>query len=553
METTLYTNTTAVRCKVYKMVCVDRKCIVKWNGLAENIYRISEQTCIVEEICWDFVDMVTSMKCNFSAFSMHLKASYERHHSFKPFMSAKTFQKTFFSWASHQNVDFRKCCTWCGPSPNVLACDGTKIGILQQNCNIKPLEKSDSSDRIETQFRRFDRCFLANPSRIPGISSYQQKEREQAVRECRKHLKIQTTRGSTIHPAETPLDAQALDVKLLQLLPTPCKPLWLKYRSQQLNLQQLTVTQKVFHLLSFDAPLRSFMSPLLVPVISQLLEITTNQDTNNLIRIIDECQRYNPSLANFISAFTTDGILDEDAASLLRYIHSKVNEIHDQDVEPVPPIPQIHSYNPPELGRAYYFTPSGSQVRSTRLFTIDGPTISSHDDVPTTSSCTKNYGKISKKGASFLFLWFCPQHGHCYGCHIVDGCEGRKDPACSLVTHLPKAPDVIFYDFACSLEEYCLNRESGYFKNTRFYHDIFHGFSHNCSKVYSSKGIKGLESVNTSICEQFNSFLQCIKGSAKHMSQEHFMFYVQFMIDIWNRKKKLSFSKKLKIALSGAQ
>jgi len=30
-------------------------------------------------------------------------------------------------------------------------------------------------------------------------------------------------------------------------------------------------------------------------------------------------------------------------------------------------------------------------------------------------------------------------------------------------------PKVIFYDFACSLEEYCLNRESGYFKNVKFF------------------------------------------------------------------------------------
>ena len=129
-----------------------------------------------------------------------------------------------------------------------------------------------------------------------------------------------------------------------------------------------------------------------------------------------------------------------------------------------------------------------------------------HNDVPSTSTCSKKYPVVTKKGNTFLFLWFCPMHGHCYRCHIVHGSEGRKDLANSLCTHIPEAPEVVFYDFACSLEEYCMDREAGFFKNTRFHHDLFHEFSHNCSSVYSSKGLTNLQSVNTSICEQFNSY-----------------------------------------------
>ena len=136
-----------------------------------------------------------------------------------------------------------------------------------------------------------------------------------------------------------------------------------------------------------------------------------------------------------------------------------------------------------------------------------------------------------------MFLWFCPQHGNRYGFHIIDGSEGRKDPANSLISYLKVAPQVIFYDFACSLEEYCFNWESGYFGNAKFYHDIFHGFSHSCSPAYKNKFISGVRGVNTSICEQFSSYLQCIKASAKHMSQVNFMFFVQYMTHIWNKSK----------------
>ena len=104
------------------------------------------------------------------------------------------------------------------------------------------------------------------------------------------------------------------------------------------------------------------------------------------------------------------------------------------------------------------------------------------------------------------------------------------------------------YDFACSLGEYCFNRESRCFDNTKFYHDIFHGFSHSCSPAYDSKFLSSVGGKNTSICEQFNSYLQCIKASAKYMSQVNFMFFAQYIIHIWDKSKKKSFKKKLLFA-----
>jgi len=36
------------------------------------------------------------------------------------------------------------------------------------------------------------------------------------------------------------------------------------------------------------------------------------------------------------------------------------------------------------------------------------------------------------------------------------------------------------------------------------------------------------------------------------MTQEHFMFYVQYLINIWNERKKKMFDAKLQIALDGS-
>ena len=185
------------------------------------------------------------------------------------------------------------------------------------------------------------------------------------------------------------------------------------------------------------------------------------------------------------------------------------------------------TYNPAKFGKAYYFTEHGCQVRKVRGFSIDRD---SEKDVHFNNTfrnlCFKKFPQVSKKDISYLFLWFCPQHGHCYGSHVIPGAEGRKDPAASLYTHTVKAPDVIMYDFCCGLSKYVHNRESGFFKNARFFHNMFHSYTHKCKPAFRCNKLIGFDGVNSSIWEQFNSFLQNNKTSAKLMSQTHFAFYI---------------------------
>jgi hypothetical protein len=50
---------------------------------------------------------------------------------------------------------------------------------------------------------------------------------------------------------------------------------------------------------------------------------------------------------------------------------------------------------------------------------------------------------------------------------------------------MPKAPEVVVYDFACQLHEYCLNREPEYYKHTLFVIDKLHQWNHSdCSLAY---------------------------------------------------------------------
>ena len=112
-------------------------------------------------------------------------------------------------------------------------------------------------------------------------------------------------------------------------------------------------------------------------------------------------------------------------------------------------------------------------------------------------------------------------------------------------------PEDIYYDFACQLSEYCLNREPELFKNTRFWHDLFHFIGHVCGINFKSGRVLGLEGVNTEICEQVNSFLQCIKYTGSHLSQEHFTFFVQFFLYLMNKEKTKTFHQQAALIVAG--
>ena len=234
----------------------------------------------------------------------------------------------------------------------------------------------------------------------------------------------------------------------------------------------------------------------------------------------------------------------------LEYLNDRVIGMHQNKIAPAPAQPQLNSYNPAKYGIAYYFNRDGKKLREKRLFTVDEKGSSQNFDGRPAKVCNKYFPQVSKRGSTYLFLRSCLLNGHCYGFHMIRRSEGWKDASATLYCYLKKPPKVVFYDFACSLSEYTQNWESGYFSQTRFFHDIFAGYSYKFSTAFRCQRLEGFCGFNTSICEQFNAFPQCIKASARLMTQEHFVFYVQFFISVWNKRRRDSFKRRFHIALA---
>ena len=177
-------------------------------------------------------------------------------------------------------------------------------------------------------------------------------------------------------------------------------------------------------------------------------------------------------------------------------------KVHQDDHIFPPPSPIPGSYNPPS-GIAYYFSLTGEQLHSIPNFQVNKTsTKKNFDDNPLIDGqCNKKYPSVSYGGYGYMFICFCPIHGHTYGFHLIDGVEGKKDPFASLFKYKEQMPDHIFCDFACSLSEYCLNRAPSLFSNTCFWHDLFPSVGHLCGDNFKSMYVNGLEGLNTEICE----------------------------------------------------
>ncbi|WAR02073.1 hypothetical protein MAR_008631, partial [Mya arenaria] len=526
---TVYTQFAPVQCDVYKRVCYnpidDSRCELAWNeGQSESIHVFSSKTAAGDEIGWEFTSSVMKTGCTFSAYCQMKDELYRTRDPKAKFMDATVFLKWWFSWAANMNIDFRQPCDICRYEPNRLCCDGTRVGVGFRHSNFTEISKPDSSLQTQqTLHRRMDRCYLKNK---PGV----EKRQMIAYREALDN--IARTTVAEFEPLDIPENNDRINL-LMQALPEEAHQSFQRFTRGMSEFERVAYAS-VLKMLATTASVTSILSPEYALFLQEFL---TNENLSDFEfnRQMYEMRSFAPEIRDLIaeSMLNNNNILPDDIKLFL--VHLTNESLNLPVYAPEDATFQFGTYNPEKLGRAYYFNEHGVKLRNVRKFQIDedraGRNNDHDDEAMDFERCRKIYSKIqqSAPGTSNLFLWFCPDHGHCYGFHMTVA-EGRKDPSASLYSHLAKPPQAVFYDFACNLQEYCLNRESGYYKNVRFFHDIFHGYSHKCSTSFRSSRLQGFESVNSEICEQFNSFIQILKKSARQMTQSHFCFYLQFFI-----------------------
>ena len=500
--------------QIYDRDCLAERleCRIIYSGHVDSIHLHSSVTAVGDEIGHDFIKHVTESSVSITSFVDIISSKYTPP---AEFMSRQTFTDYVFSWLASFRYDFRQVCDICGTNPKILACDGTKLGMFFKNSFVIPIESPTCDMVPESKHTRTERQFFSYS--LKDSKSFKQ-EKRLAMTDLEHFIALRLCNPTTGDNRSE----SSRKTHLLNHTPKDCALLIEMFIESRYPQELMEALCPILKVLSTSSPLTSIINyrfldhlHLIIKNSGNIMESNLAAELPELCKILQLGERFSEMVS--IRPFVL-------------YLISQIRKIHEEDILPSSPS-VVQRYNPETQGRAYYFTEHGGRVRNLPNYKATAEDSS--------STCRKAFQDVTKGGLTFLFLWFDPLHGHCYGCHIITQSEGRKDPFASALLYMDSAPSEVFYDFSCQLEEYCLNREPGFWRNTRFFHDIFHGYSHKCANVYNSKRIPALDlGINSEICEQFNSYIQKIKYSARSMNQSHFMFFMQFFIHHWNVKKK---------------
>ena len=540
-------------CTVGEYLCQAGTCSATYDGKEDHIFFLTKSLGIGEEVLFSFLDLLKAPggRMSFSKFCNHMSSTYWDYSlSSAPFMSNKTFIDCFFSWVCNWELDFRKeIDPWCQYSPSVLACDGTHIGVSIKHLNLEePITKPELEEVVPCAHRKMNRCLLPYPQK-GEMTTDKFNFVCSSVRRARDYLKglcHSTLKGESVFWSPEEHAAELLNLKqyiadhmqgregLADLLTTFIE------RSADHHFIQCAGT-----VLDLLLKMETAVSTILPIRFHQHIRSCCDAVEANSAEsgdLLTEMKTYAVEVSDFLTASQQHGKTDV-AVKFTRELVDFVQQVHQEDRPTAAPSPQPGTYNPPS-GVAYHLNEKGEKVRNLPTYKLD-------DHGKDKTACKKHFPQVSFGGFGYMFIFFCPTHGHCYGFHLIKGGEGRKDPFSAITKYMEEPPKDLFYDFACQLEEYCLNREPDFWKGVRFWHDLFHGVNHFCNPLHKSSRIQALGGTNSEICEQFNSFLNSIKYTGSHLSQPNFMLLTQFMMYHWNREKTSRYSQVSRMAAEG--
>ena len=402
---TLYTHLGAVKCQYSNLKCASGNCEIPYAEAAaeQGIYFSTTVTCAGDEIGWDFITDVLKKRTCFSAFCAEMSIKYQTNNPMAaPFMSTKTFISYFFGWLSNMNIDFRKEIDLeCGYQPQILACDGIHIGVSIKHMKLEnPITKNDVPTQLSPKHQLLQRTMIAQNETRAHLQYFCNKflgklkprdvlsQQEEVCR--REFLTAINTRADICNFVTMFLDKQVPNEMLMEMA-------------------------KLLHMFSGDACMSSVFPFEGNPYITTAC---TAISTNNLQpHIMDKLQEYNKEVVCLLHPSQIHECVDAITCFMLCII-SEIDKIHHDNRSAEQAQPIHGSYYPPG-GIAYYFLPSGEQLCKMSDFTVNGTSSQpNYDDNPLVDPMCEKFSGVSYGGYGYMFIWFCPKHGHTYGFHL---------------------------------------------------------------------------------------------------------------------------------------
>ena len=446
-------------------------------------------------------------------------------------MSVTLFCQVAFAWMASQRIDFRKSRDpYCGDCPTALVCDGTHQGPCHRLCEIAAVpdicKATDDSIR-KLSHQKFTRTLLVGYAGSNTITRKYFKALMNLISERNNGTTFELDNGKF----KDLTDALCLPVRaLLKLL----------VDDQFENVELTKAVTRLFTLLSSEAALVAIFPFHQLDKLEDIISTIADHGSMSTKEFLVLTDISGIELKETFLAARNSNHLPLLCQAVIAMI-GQVRNVHGLDEE-LTMEEQPNSYEP-NIGTAYYFTASGNVLRKLPSYEANSKNQTGTDG----EKCGKKFPKVTKGGYSQVFVWMCGQHGYSYGFHIIPNHEGPKDAFSSMLKYKKDPPKAIIYDFACALSAYCLSREPHFYRQTQFFHDIFHQYNHKCGTAFRLSRFPNVQ-VNSEIAEQFNSYIKRFKYTATHLSVDKYSFLMQYAIHKWNVRITKKLSARVKLA-----
>ncbi|XP_053402535.1 uncharacterized protein LOC123544018 isoform X2 [Mercenaria mercenaria] len=407
--------------------------------------------------------------------------------------SYQKFRHAWHTFLSLLDIDYNEgfSCPDCGDDgPDTVICDGTSLSFQRRMWNWG--DDSEESEKKLSSASFSDRIFL-----------------EDAVtRNLLKRFTADSVRGVKLKPLH-----ELEKHKLLASLKQKSKPLFNIINEIDGDPALLPIYRKFLFSLASPSPVCSFIRP------SESVESLIKAIVSG-INIREEplmWKSIHSSIPVVFEVFENQGFTD-DMKLLLRELWN------------IAVLPFISAQEDVEKTTVTYhpddelsFFPSLLKYRNRGHFEKDVSRVKRNEQ------CSKKYAGHPSLLPG-VFTLFCP-HGICYGFQVMASNESPNVPFTILRTRFKQAPRRVIYDNACKLQEYCLNRDPLFFKDTEFYVDRLHWDNHtSCSYGYNLSLYPELENLNSQCNEQANAGLKRIKDQLSYMTASNFMTHCAFYL-----------------------
>ncbi|XP_038077318.1 uncharacterized protein LOC119745165 [Patiria miniata] len=515
-EYPVFTLQSIHRASVFFRKCSNEMCDseLQYDGLSDCLFNMTTYLIdhsVLRQYMYQFLYGRSPM---FGFYSVWVQMQNDAGHS--SFASQLHYNKFVWAWYGFLrllDIDYHEqfICReqTCGAQPDIIICDATHLSLRKDlslwkdNVPKATKEAKQSSSSVyrksiflvDTQTRKLLKKFARSSEAHP----FPPNDFLMLIDGCKEHqgslLPFLNELGSTGH-ATAP--------------PATYKPL----------LQALSATSPVCGLLHPEAELLELLEKM-------AHGFSPRKDLNAMAILTNKC----PIIADLIaSEQVLPEVLFPVLCELLRLAVAPFEQSTSSQSPAAVQAERSTDHPPPDDFDGMCFWPHFPQQRLRPKYAMDGLKT-------TRTSCrkdSKNYGRMTPG----VFAAFCP-HGICYGFEIMNQFESPNVPFTLLLTRFETPPKMIVYDNACHLHAYCLNREPGMFKKTKFLIDRLHWPNHTaCSVGYKLDGYSKYKAINSQVAEQMNSSLQRIKVQLSYMAQDNFLWHCRFFLWGKNMKKQ---------------